>query len=78
MKKAMLIYKYNNVSFDDVINSLSDLSQPKSPTHFEFEVVVLRERPTDIRNHIYDKTYEVPKTTTNSQGQQVACGKYIY
>ena len=57
---------------------LNKLSKPKTPTHFEFEVVVLRERPTDIRNHIYDKTYEVPKTTTNSKGQQVACGKYIF
>lgn len=45
---------------------LESLSQPKTPTHFEFEM----ERG--------DLPYYVIKTTTNSQGQEVACGKYVY
>lgn len=57
---------------------LQSLQQPKYPIAFESEMEVLRERPTDIRNHIYDKTYEVPKTTTNSQGQTEWVGKYIF
>jgi hypothetical protein len=54
------------------------LQQPKYPIGFKCEMQVLRERPTDIRNHIYDKTYEVPKTTTNSQGLTQWVGKYVY
>ena len=48
------------------------LSQPKTPTHFEFEMEdkVALDGHTVIGKEI--------KTTTNSQGQQVACGKYIY
>lgn len=62
-------------SYEEFIQSLS---QPKMPVGFECETLVLRERPTDMRNHIYDKTYEVLKTTTNSQGQTVLVGRYIY
>lgn len=42
------------------------LSQTKTPTHFEFEM----ERA--------DAPYYVIKTTINSQGQEVAFGKYIF
>jgi len=76
--KAVMFGRWGATDKISYNNFIQSLHQPSRPTHFEFEVVVLRERPTDIRNHIYDKTYEVPKTTTNSEGQQVACGKYIY
>jgi hypothetical protein len=59
-------------------NLIKHLQQPKMPVGFGCEVQILRERPTDIRNHIYDKTYEVPKTTTNSQGLTQWVGEYIY
>lgn len=45
---------------------IKSLSQPKTPTHFEFEM----ERG--------DLPYYVIKTTTNSQGQEVACGQYTF
>lgn len=56
------------------------LSQPKIPTHFEFEiesksVLNLGIEPFNPNTHVYTNE---PKTTTNSQGQEVACGKYIY
>ena len=56
------------------------LSQPKMPTYFEFEierksVLNLGIEPFNPNTHVYTNE---PKTTTNSQGQQVVCGKYIY
>lgn len=56
------------------------LSQPKMPTYFEFEierksVLNLGIEPFNPNTHFYTNE---PKTTTNSQGQVVACGKYIY
>lgn len=50
------------------------------PTHFEFEierksVLNLGIEPFNPNTHVYTNE---PKTTTNSQGQVVACGKYIY
>jgi hypothetical protein len=64
-----------NVWFE---KKLQSLQQPKTPVGFKCEVQILRERPTNIRNHVYDKTYEVPKTTTNSQGLTQWVGEYIY
>lgn len=56
-------------TFDDLIQSLS---QSKTPTHFDFEM----EDELAIDGHtIIGRN---PKTTTNSQGQEVACGKYVY
>ena len=61
------------------------LSQPKTPAHFEFEMEY-----KDMVGGWYniDKNSQLTvdkfgcqtriKTTTNSQGQQVVCGKYIY
>lgn len=46
------------------------------PTHFEFEMVDF-----EVDMGLGEKCIEYgqyPKTTTNSQGQVVACGKYIY
>jgi hypothetical protein len=58
-----------NKTYDTLIQSLQ---QPKYPIGFECEMVtrVLDVYPQTI-NHI-------PKTTTNSQGQTVLEGKYIY
>ena len=59
---------------------VESLSQPKTPTHFEFEierksVLNLGIEPFNPNTHVYTNE---PKTTTNSQGQVIACGKYIY
>lgn len=53
---------------------LFSLSQSKVPTRFEFDME--RTQDYDFRN--LDVPYYVIKTTTNSQGQEVACGQYIY
>ena len=48
------------------------LSQPKMPTHFECKTF-------DTGNDELDGTHILEiRTTTNSQGQEVVCGKYIY
>ena len=70
--------KYITYSFDDIIQSLS---QPKTPTHFEFEIEYdCCGRYENCKG--CDATAEMinlrHKTATNSQGQQVVCGKYIY
>ena len=59
-------YHKDDSFFTTAKTLINSFSQPKTPTHFEFEMV---------RG---DFPYYVIKTTTNSQGQQVACGKYIY
>ena len=57
---------------------IESLPQPKTPTHFKFEM----ERSPNYRDGMLDVdvpySYYVIKTTTNSQGQEVACGKYVY
>ena len=52
------------------------LSQPKMPTHFEFEMGWCNSYGSPTLQ--YDAQELKNKTTTNSQGQVVACGKYIY
>lgn len=52
------------------------LSQPKMPTYFEFEIVPKKEGTLMLIPPC--KHCVKPKTITNAQGQQVACGKYIY
>ena len=63
---------------------VESLSQPKMPTHFEFETIddftknngeYIDELGAKGNYYTHSK---IIKTTTNSQGQQVACGKYIY
>ncbi len=55
------------------------LSQPKMPTYFEFEMesMTIDEIREQGKGFLHAPTFKI-KTTTNSQGQQVACGKYIY
>lgn len=67
--------------FDGIIQ---DLSQPKTPTYFEFEMEDGFSKNNDEyidelgAKGNYHTHLKIIKTTTNSQGQQVACGKYIY
>jgi len=46
------------------------------PTHFEFEMGWCNSYGSPTLQ--YDAQELKNKTTTNLQGQQVACGKYIY
>jgi len=78
MRKGLNVGKVDETDSDWVNNYVKSLQQPKMPIGFKCEVQILRERPTDIRNHVYDKTYEVPKTTTNSQGITQWVGTYKY
>jgi hypothetical protein len=64
---------YKPLFFDNFIQSLQ---QPSRPTHFECETITMNKGYTDELDVPYQEI-EVPKTTTNSQGQEVACGKYI-
>lgn len=64
-----------HVDKDEIIQSLL---QSKIPTHFEFETKTIWARNTDRSVPTKDDLDDVPKTTTNSQGQLVACGKYLY
>jgi hypothetical protein len=68
--------KVNNWYGGDFTQYFQSLKQPKTPKWFVAETETLRQRPTDIRNHIYDNTYLSLKTTTNSQGKEVLVGTY--
>lgn len=60
---------------------IQSLSQPKMPTHFEFDTVCdqcLDDDSVDSCYCHYGSYKIVPKTITNSQGQVMVCGKYIY
>ena len=62
---------------------IQSLSQPKTPTHFEFETEITHEGNGTYSTDLMDiglsnlTPIKVIKTTTNSHGQ-LACGKYIY
>lgn len=56
-------------------NYIQSLSQPKTPTHFEFEMEQLNNKPGS--SYEMETRYK-PKTTTNSQGQTQVVGRYIY
>jgi hypothetical protein len=69
-------------SFSDTDNNkfqyaLQSLSQPKMPIGFECEV---EDKPKSLSGLMNADEYHLykPKTTTNSQGQTVWAGKYIY
>jgi len=77
--------KEENETMTTIGNIIESLSQPKMPTQFLFEMEMC---PTNhasglkLTGHqLMDKAilqnYKI-KTTTNSQGQEVACGKYIF
>ena len=57
-------------------NYIQSLSQPKTPTHFQFEMVDF-----EVDMGLGEECIEYgqyPKTTTNSQGQTQVVGRYIY
>jgi hypothetical protein len=54
---------------------IQSLSQPKYPIDFECEMEQLNNKPGSSYGMI---TRYKPKTTTNSQGQTILVGKYIY
>jgi hypothetical protein len=59
---------------DDEI--IERLQQPSRPTHFECETITMNKGYTDELDVPYQEI-EVPKTTTNSQGQEELVGKYL-
>jgi hypothetical protein len=59
---------------DEIIQSLS---QPNMPVGFECETITMNKGYTDEKDYPYQEC-EIPKTTTNSQGQTVWVGKYIF
>ncbi len=76
MRKAIRLattskHDYTLVFFSEK-EIIQSLSQPKMPTHFECKTF-------DTGNDELDGTHILEiRTTTNSQGQEVVCGKYIY
>jgi hypothetical protein len=69
LRKVLTDKSLYELSVDEIIQSLQ---QPKYPIGFECEMVT---RVFDV----YPQTINhIPKTTTNSQGQTVLEGKYIY
>jgi len=56
---------------------IQSLLQPKMPVGFECETITMNKGYTDEKDYPYQEC-EIPKTTTNSQGQIVWVGKYIY
>jgi len=56
-------------------NIIESLSQPKTPTHFECEMIQLSSNESFGLD--YGSSNLIPKTTTNSQGQIELVGKYL-
>jgi len=60
-------------------NKVQSLQQPKMPVGFECEVERIYPNPQTIsKEYDFDDILIERKTTTNSQGQTVLVGKYIY
>ena len=58
---------------------IKSLQQPKMPVAFECEVErIYPNLQTISKEYDFDDILIEPKTTTNSQGQTVLVGKYIY
>jgi len=74
LRKALLI-KHDGLSVDYVIQSLQ---QQKRPKYFECEMEKVWVRNTDRNAPTLDDFDTIVKTITNSQGQTVLVGKYIY
>lgn len=66
---------YSNLHEVNENSYIQSLSQPKTPTHFEFE---MKQKSLNGSIPVNQEWEFEPKTTTNAQGQQVACGKYNY
>jgi hypothetical protein len=62
--------------FDKFLKEKSH-QQPKYPIGFECEMITMNKGYTEEFDYPYQQC-DIPKTTTNSQGQTVLVGKYIY
>lgn len=75
---------YSNLHEVNENSYIQSISQPNTPSYFEFETEITHEGNGTYSTDLMDiglsnlTPIKVIKTTTNSQGQQVACGKYIY
>lgn len=56
---------------------LLTMSQPKYPIGFECETITMNKGYTDKKDYPY-KECQIPKTTSNPQGQTTWIGNYIY
>ena len=65
---------YGRTKMAEFILSIQSLPQPKMPTHFECQYIPIVPHQYTLEDHLDVE----PKTTTNSQGQIVWVGKYIY
>lgn len=77
-------YHKDDSFFTTAETLIKSFSQPKTPTHFEFEMEDGFSKNNDeyidelgAKGNYYTHL-KVIKTITNSQGQTVTCGKYIY
>jgi hypothetical protein len=58
-------------------NYIQHLQQPKYPVGFECEVITMNKGYNEESDYPYQQC-DIPKTTTNSQGQTVLVGTYKY
>jgi len=82
--KAVMFGRWGETTKKAYQDFIESLSQPKTPTHFEFEMEDGFSKNNDeyidelgAKGNYYTHL-KVIKTTTNPQGQQVACGKYLF
>lgn len=62
----------DSITFEELTERFQSLSQPKLPSYFDFKLGFTLDETSPQGGATYIRT------TTNSQGQEVACGKYIY
>ena len=65
-----------NIKLIQLETLIQSISQPNMPTHFEFEMEWCNSYGSPTLQYAAQELKN--KTTTNSQGQVIACGKYIY
>ena len=83
MKAVVFGYRQNgrngHIDHEEERDFIQSLQQPKMPVAFECEVERIYPNPQTIsKEYDFDDILIERKTTTNSQGQTVWVGKYIY
>jgi hypothetical protein len=83
MKAVVFGYRQNgrngHIDDEEERDFIQSLQQPKMPVAFECEVERIYPNPQTIsKEYDFDDILIERKTTTNSQGQAVWVGKYIY
>jgi hypothetical protein len=83
MKAVVFGYRQNgrngHIDHEEERDFIQSLQQPKMPVGFECEVERIYPNPQTIsKEYDFDDILIERKTTTNSQGQTVWVGKYIY